>query len=295
MLYLGTLIVLYIMMVLSMLLNILGIYCLHKQKGGNIKQRLLLGNLSLIEIVKMVYDFIPLTTYFCFEKWYNLHHMYFDTIEISMTTIILASIILISADRVMCILLHVKYDYYITMRLIKRTLVISWVISLACGPVMYVFTSKDEYMKIYYYMTLEIIVLIFGVITYVYIGKIVLEINSRVSSMADNSGGFRKLRKMFLTPSLILGSFILFNVIPDLITIFHFSDISYNVTICLWVLNFNIDPIIYIFANKKSRSIALALFRDVSRKHISRVTYSVTSQLISLRIHQTEEDTSTPE
>ena len=106
------LIFVYTLMFISLLLNTLGMYCLYKESGGIKKQRLLLINLSLIEIIKAVYDYIPLTTYHYAEKWYNLHNPMFDMMEMILMTIIYESYLLISFERLSCVIMEIKYNYY---------------------------------------------------------------------------------------------------------------------------------------------------------------------------------------
>lgn len=253
-------------MFLSILLNILGIYCLYKQKGGNSKQRMLLANLSFAEIIKMTYNYIPLTTYQYYGTWYILHNTYFDMVDISFMTMIFSAILLISMDRLLCILLHMKYKVYITNRFIKITVMRTWLLGIICGPAMYTFISQNEFTKIYYCMTFDIIVLVVGISTYVTIIKMILERNKQFSQITEYDARKKRLKKMFLIPSMIVASFILFNVIPDLIITYQYSYVLYHVTACLWVLSYIMDPVIYIFANQKSRNIVFILFKEVRER-----------------------------
>lgn len=109
MLHIPASIVMYIIMVLSLLLNSLGIYCLRRHKRGNTKQALLLGSISCIEIIIMAYNLASFTIYITDPNLYELHSSYLESVEISMSTIMFDSLILISVDRLLCNILHIRY------------------------------------------------------------------------------------------------------------------------------------------------------------------------------------------
>ena len=47
------------------------------------------------------------------------HFAFLDIIEINLMSILFSSVILISIDRLACVLLRVRYNYYITESLVK--------------------------------------------------------------------------------------------------------------------------------------------------------------------------------
>ena len=253
-------------MFLSLLLNVLGIYCLQTEREGIRKQRLLLSSLSLIEIIKVLYDYVQLTIYYYRDNLFNLYNAYFDTVEISVMTIIYASHLLISFDRLLCVLFQIKYNFFITEKLIKVSLVMAWLIGLSSGPLMYGIASSDEYAKLRYYMVCDIIVLAIATVTYLSYGKLIMERKHRFQHSCEDDGRMNNLKKMFLIPSLIIASFIIFNVIPDLIMFYHFNDVVQQVTSCLWALGLNTDPFTYIYLNNASWEIAISLLKRL--KHL---------------------------
>lgn len=123
---------------------------------------------------------------------------------------------------------------------------------------MYSFVKEKKY----YYMVYDILVLIVALTTYISIGRGILERRKSFRNTENNSR-LRRTRKTFLIPFLILTSFVLCNVIPDIITVFHESnDEVYSVLVCVWSLHFTLDPVIYVFANEKYRKTALKLIRN---------------------------------
>ena len=256
---------LFSLMFISIILNVFGIYCLRKQKGGNVNQRMLLQNLSFIEITKMTYDYIPMTLYHFHNDWYKSHFAYLDIIEINLTTILFSSVLLISMDRFACVLLRVRYNHYIKEPLVRDILVTTWVAGFTSGLFMWALASSIEYAKVYYYMTFDVIIIIWSGITYLTMIKFLRKRNERFRQLAGNGNGHMKCLRMFLVPSVIITSFILFNAIPDIIMANDVTEVTYHVTSYLWTLGFVTDPLIYIFLNKKSRRIAIASFKCRTR------------------------------
>ena len=261
---------LYILTLIGLLLNTLGIYCLYKQEGDTRKQRILLANLSFIEIIKMIYNYVSLTFYHYKTDWYIENYRHFDVVEVSIMSVLYASMLVISIDRLSCLVLHIKYNCYVTEKLIKLGLIIVWLMGFACGPVMWFLISDNEYAKIYYYMTFDIAIIIAAGVTYLLFGRLIKQRNRTFV----NDRSMKNLKNLFLVPSLIVTTFVLFNAIPDLIMVRHFNKVLYNVTAILWVLGLSSDPLIYIFLNRKSRGIALDLFRKVKPSCCSRYNHS---------------------
>lgn len=245
----------FILMGLSVLLNAFGIYCLRKQSGGNTNQRLLLQNLSIIEITKILYDFISLGLFHTCKSCYKKYSVFLDIVEINFMTVLFVSVLLITIDRLCCVVLSTRYKRSVTEKLVKEILISTWLISFTSGLFMWAIVTSTEYVKIYYYMSFDIIIIVMTGI--VYLTMIVL-IQKRRNKFTRASE--KRNMKMFLVPTLIVTSFILCNAIPDLILIRHYNNVTYGVISYLWALGFVTDPLIYIFVGKRSRKVAKAFF-----------------------------------
>ena len=98
----------YVIHLLSILANGFALYCLWKQGHRHnlthtgVSRMLLLKNLASGELVKMIYDFVPLISYHYFTPWYEKNHMYFEIVELILMTIFFEAFLLILADK-MCI------------------------------------------------------------------------------------------------------------------------------------------------------------------------------------------------
>lgn len=252
----------YVIMFLSLLLNGFGIHCLRKQRGGNKKQRTLLVNLSIIEFTKISYDFVPLTLYHFNRPFYDYINTYLDIIEINLMSILFSSIILISFDRLACVLLSVRYNVYIKESLVKDIILSTWIIGFTPGLFMWAIFPKSEDAKVYFYKVFDVTIIITTIVIYATVINLLRKQKKRFPRLSNNNGNHRQIKslKMFLVPALIVTCFTLFSAIPDFITMYYFNSITFHVSTCLWVLGFLADPLIYIFLNKRSRQVAMSSF-----------------------------------
>lgn len=257
-------------MFISLVLNIFGIYSLfHVDESKH--QRTLLTSLSLIEIAKIINDYFGFSLFNYYGTWYRQHQTLFDMAEVTLMTILYLSIILISLDRLLCILLKVNYNRYVTDSNVQRAVIFVWVLGIIAGSIMRLTGFKDERGKIIYYAVIDICVLIVAAVTYLLYGKLVIERSRRFTINTTTNNNTENLKK-FLVPSLIIISFIIFNVVPDLVAIKYFDDtIMYHYLTCLWIFGYNVDPIIYIFLDKKRRTRVFDIFRYMKSNCCQRV------------------------
>ena len=97
---------LFIIMVLSIIFNGFGLFTFRGRKKGNKNQHMLLQNLAAVEIVKIVYDFIPTTLYYFAPVQYYEALSYFMVIEINAMTILYCSFAAVNADRLLIVILE---------------------------------------------------------------------------------------------------------------------------------------------------------------------------------------------
>lgn len=117
----------------SLLLNVFGIYCLHMQRGGNANQRILLQNLSAIEIVKIINDYVSMSLYYVNNGLYLRNAEFLDIIEANILTVFFCSVMLISAERVACVMLNLKYFTYVRESLVQNTVFTTWIVGCTSG------------------------------------------------------------------------------------------------------------------------------------------------------------------
>ena len=113
----------------GIILHVFGIYCLSKVKRRNNNQKIILTNLSIIEILSMI-----VAVLFRLLLFYTNEFDIGFTITLGFDTLLYfafyLSMIFISFDRLLCSILHIKYDYYITSKRVKKVILAIWVISI---------------------------------------------------------------------------------------------------------------------------------------------------------------------
>ena len=177
-----TLIFVFSLNMISLMVNGFGIYCLHMQHGGNVNQRMLLQNLSLIEMLKIVNDYISMTSYYCYKDWYDDHIVYLDIAEINILTVFFSCFVLISGERFACIMLSVKYNFYVTKSLIKDALCVTWLVGSTSG--FFLWATGHHHAKAYYYVVLDVLVFVLSIVTYFSISKKYRQRKQRLSTVS---------------------------------------------------------------------------------------------------------------
>ncbi|XP_057311537.1 proteinase-activated receptor 1-like [Hydractinia symbiolongicarpus] len=256
-----------ILMFLSLMLNSFGIFVLnmqHKRKSST--QKLILINLSTIEIVKMIQDICVLIIFQYFGMVYESCMIYFELIEIGLLSIIFLSMILISADRFLCITLGVKYKAIVTRRKVKFTVVMIWIIGVI-STIPFLFAKKRSHFKYIYYAAFGTLFVIVSVITY---ATIAYYMRSRTrNALAIQSG--KGFRKSYIVPFGIITTFVLFNVIPDAaeVLVVHYNrpldSTTYEAVFCFYIIGYIADPLIYIFLNAETRATARSFIYTLFR------------------------------
>ena len=114
----------------SILVNLIGLICLYHQKRRKHIQKTLLVHVSLIEIF-LVMAGLLLTTIVIYHWTSNeIYHRMAVALVASSNFMFYAIMFIITIDRLLCILLHIKYSYYITPIRVHRLLLAARVCAL---------------------------------------------------------------------------------------------------------------------------------------------------------------------
>ena len=182
-------------------------------------------------------------------------------------------LIFICLDRLVCVLLHIKYNYYVTYSLVKKAIAIFWLVGLCSfvpSPIFKFEKIIDLYMKIIF-PTLDCIFIVLSFVTYSVVG---LKLKNSNLQFASSTG--RKQTQNFIVLFLIIMTFTLCFATPDIVLIFmdkiDFNDPVMRLFMLFYYQNLILDPLIYIFINKEARKNAFTTLR-----------YSCCTRLISLR------------
>ena len=240
-----------------------GIYCLMKIKERNNNQRIILTNLSIIEICLMSSSFvsgllsynevnnISITITIAINNFFNIAFYFLMTF--------------ISIDRLLCLLLHIKYNYFITSKVVKISMVVLWVITL---PLSIPLNFKNQCVKSLCYDHLSILLgfvfLIISITAYLSIIVTVIK-NEKTRVNEATVLPRRKLKKMYMVPFIVLYQ------TPDLILLLErsqniiMSSVAVNSVYCCYVLGCIADALIYIFFDDKIRQFEICSISNVLR------------------------------
>ena len=236
--------------VFSLFFNLLGIFCLRKQKSGNKNQYVLLQNLALVEVVKTLFDYIPLVLYHFNHAWYVNHRTYLEVCEVGWMSVLFSAYMFITLDRLLCVTLKTRYKTLVTHKLIKKLLIASWLLASIPGLLGWSVWGTLEPIKWYYYITLEGFICVLMCATYFIIMVSFRQRKRKLSSVAEGL-------KFPTVPFLLMGSFVAFNVVPDVVFTFHQNDMTFHIVSFLWTSGYLIDPLLYIFPGQHMRTSAV--------------------------------------
>ena len=154
----------YGLMAISLFLNVLGIYCLHKQVVKT-NVNIILMNLSLVETLKVISDMITVTVYQFFPSVYEKRMMYFELLEIGLLSVLFLTMILISLDRLLIVLLHIKYKRIITKSVIQKVILFIWLLGVL-STLPFVFVRNRTISKYFFMFHMALLFVIISVVTY---------------------------------------------------------------------------------------------------------------------------------
>ena len=268
----------YTPLLIGLLLNFLGIVCLMKQENRSYIQKVILINLSSVEILTA----IIIMAITLFQQYPLLASIFQQNIEIQriicfiyhvITLQLYNSMIYITLDRFLCVLSPIKYKIHMKQSTAKKFVLVIWIIAFAIAfP--FVFVTFQSHIKglLYSSYVMQAIFLVFTVFVYIYIAKTLLQRQrSFANSIPTRHDGQRSLGGMkYKVPFLITLIFVMFLVVPNYIP--EHRSVYVRIikeTVSYFILM--LDPIIYIFSDKSLRDIAIGLFK---RSPCSKTTIS---------------------
>ena len=254
-------------------LHSIGIHCLRNIKTAARNQNLLLINLSCSEIivihrlmVSMI--FLPISCYNVFALQFYLRFA---------STALVLSMAILSLDRLLNVLLLMKYKVYITESRTKKMIALVWFLSIACCP------APDD---ITYSLSITVFALTF-LTTY---AVIAWKMRQRRLSLVGNNirhnrSTFQLLfQRHFIIPFFIVITCGVFYVVPVLLQR-HFrpwTRLDDSLYCLLKALGLNTDPLIYVFLSKETRKVAMNLFRRMR----DRIVFPVLKQPSDMELQQ---------
>ena len=242
----------FLIIALALFFHLLGILLIltNKRKRNGIvrhelsNQHLLLLHLSIVSIIGVFINAVAI---------YNQAHRirypnYFIIIYYVAYIAYILNLVYLSFDRVVLVLLPLKYKKPGYKFVLMGALIMLWVLAILYGIMMKYakFINHGGYRKYASFVYNGLVVLITLLIYVIIICKVNLLSNVQSSNTTKNCNK-RNIRK-YIVPFLIVGTFFLFNIVPAIITATtKFDRADLILLIGVNVLNYVSDPVIYIF------------------------------------------------
>ena len=274
----------------NIILHSIGIHSLvliYKHGQLQSPQRLLLIYLSFAELLQNIARFIYCISFLALLRLPKIVlveiSIYVNFILITgLLYLFISALVFITLDRLLCVILGLKYSTYCTIgktkTIIASTLFISLVICCIACSVVYAVSPRKIYQHLFYNITgyiatiLYILFLIFAITSYSIMFFKLVASKRTLSAQMDTDAPqlsllsvFRNSR--FFISLLLISSFIVFNVVPALINSFHFftgrripTEIVFY-THCSVALSDTVDASIYIFLFQPVRKL---LYKNIT-------------------------------
>ena len=259
-------------------MHIVGLWLLHGARFVLQNQRLITINLAIAEVLYGLYGIFYALMEICrvkYEKWILADGCLDQLIGTTMKLIMLHIIL----DRFLDISLNIKYNIYLNETRLIQIMCILWALSFASMIVFLVVVYEHDFEQLlddisyasYFRLTLDIIIIICAVSTYVYFYVTIQNMNNgRIATApmemrVDRKRQRKMLRAKFITPCLVVTTYIIFNVsatvlwasMPD-------NFIMINIGWLLTAFGIVSDALIYIFTQKRIRNQVLPVVWPMS-------------------------------
>lgn len=268
----------------NLLLHSLGFRLLLNLKQNKENQRLFLLNLTCSEIlwnlllvVRDIYLISKLvggasssyTALWCLN-------MAFST---GVTYIYILAMFYLTLDRLLHITLHMRYTQYWCKRNTKILFAITWISNIALSIVLalltyyeldYVMTKIHMFVSIYLWTIMNIIYLVFAMVTYLTLFILHLKSERKIRRISSSASGTSILsifkQSRFSIIAILITSYIVLTIVPSVFRIviwvfYPLSTIKYTVEIYYLFstrLSSTVDGIVYIFLQKTIRQLLVS-------------------------------------
>ena len=254
---------------IALLLHLLGVYVLKVSKKWN-NQIMILMNLSVAEMVMLVNhviaDCMRLSNY-SEDKLrkellgdYNKIELFLSYLSYNELTL---SLILLTADRLICVLSPLNYNIILEEKSIfQKMIIVSWLKSITIASVTLI--PYVEYpARMFVYVELNFTIVLF-LITYVLIWHMIKSSRRSLHNNASTTHRNERIRfkKHHLVPALIILTYIIFYFIPITLMVCYIPTLStvekrmrVKLIMVVTTLGYISDPFIYIFLTKENRRV----------------------------------------
>ena len=244
---------------ITILLHVIGFYMLFNTKGRTIFQRIqrfYILNLSASEMMLCIIGIVGNASRPYISKELSFSIQCFH--QAGAVTLFYVTYYVLTLDRFMFAFLNFRYAVIVTLKKIYiffafvycSTVTIPVVLILTVDPT--ASASLSDHLGLYYWTPANIAFILVAVLTYLYIFCSSQKRRRKMISH-HNSNGIKRSRFLALVSTFLIGSFVLFFVIPDLIfTFFKLQNIPVSTTLTvatntIFSAGYAIDAFLYIY------------------------------------------------
>ena len=217
--------------------NIIAALCIYELVGGLVS---ILFYIIKYNVTNMTRKLLDVTL--CVTDIYIMLNYYFI-------------MILLTTDRFLVFYLNMKYHFYLPPRKITRLIVVVSMTLFTCTIIAAIFIMLNKMSRLYYwnmlyllYVIIDISYILLVMSVYIYIFSVYKRQKKIRKNCKDNNDSFK-----LLIPSLLIVTFIIFSIIPDLFLtgayyqIYYVSENVKEMPFMLFRIGRIVDPLIYIF------------------------------------------------
>ena len=260
-----------VLLIIAGIMNFLGIYLLYHLSSKLKKHRVLLSFLSSTTIVKILLELI----YWIGEMARLQEHSsrFLQVITIINLGVVCAYyliLLILTLDRLFAISYPFAYKRLLKVKKVYLAMVVCW-ISGTLSSIPFFFLDYNEIYDIYYkyiILALDGLILMAVLVTYIFMLQVLFKRHCKEKKLvkngkipAYNRENPNRNYKLLSTFLLILTTFLMFVVIPDIYFVYrgvicdYMSVIEEDIIALLWQVNYIIDPLVYIFLDPAVRKV----------------------------------------
>ena len=254
----------------NVLLHSTGCFLLWKtyKRSQVTTQKLLLFHLSISEGLMNLNLVVIFAVHLCIDfrsESYKIIYTYIiHPMRSSLFYVIFFIMLFMTLDRLMAVVLNLKYQIYWRVTRTKKVLAAIWIFGLllsVCFGVFPEFTPHRVYIlilmiHIYLQLAFSILFVVTALLTYATIfWKYKMSRNSLEADPSNRNGQHQQQHSPmhFYIPVLIISTYVIFNATPFIILIFIDEVIAVDIAKILYSLGYMSDALIYIFLQPKVR------------------------------------------
>ena len=248
---------------IGFLLHLAGIYCCYKEKQKLKNQKIILINLSAVEMVTIIFMMVHMLLDHTEidEKNVEMANKVLCTIYHGLTNLFYLTMIQIPLDRLLCILWPTFYYVNVRVSTVKKTVLIIWTSSLLAPTPIPFLEDLQTQMKIILYSSYvaQAIFLVISITAYTLVTRHQIRRRKLFAGPPTKTENSMKCHRTYSVPFVLNASFVVFYIIPNFVSLCDSNDQDIFMKGLSYV-GLIADPILYILLHKDIWPIVKKLF-----------------------------------